>query len=194
MKKGFRITIFAIIAAVLVVGYYFYLDRKHDDAAKVEAEKIEEVDMIVNRDLETNYPVTPREVVKFYNRIVVEYYANEHSDDEITAMASQQRKLLDPELLEYNPEVDFIINVKANIEEYAARDEKIRRAKVCSSNDVTYRKVKGDDCAYVTSYYFSSEGSSPIRTFQEYCLRKDTDGRWKILTFRLTEGDPNDYQ
>ena len=193
MKKAIRVAVVAVVCASLILGYYFYLSRKSSGASAEESTEITEYDLITTRDFSVNYPLTPREVVKWYNRIIKEYYDEEHTNAEIAALVQQQRMLLDDELLDYNPYDEFLESVKDDIADHEARDQKIVTAKVCSSNDVVYATVQGDECAYVTSYYFTREGNDYARIFQEYCLRKNDDGQWKILTFRLTEGDPDDY-
>lgn len=194
MKKAVRVAVVAIICAALILGYYFYLSRTASGGASSDdSEEITNYEVITTRDFTSDYPLTPREVVKWYNRVLKEYYDNEHTDAEIAALAQQQRMLLDDELLEYNSYDAFLEGVKDDVADYEARDKKIVTAKVCSSNDIVYSTVQGDECAYVTSYYFCREGNDYSRIFQEYCLRKDDDGQWKILTFRLTEGDPDDY-
>ena len=64
---------------------------------------------------------------------------------------------------------------------------------VCSSNNVRYETVNGYECAYVTAYYCTKENVDIVQSYQEFCLRKDKDGKWKILTWRLTTGDESDY-
>jgi hypothetical protein len=59
---------------------------------------------------------------------------------------------------------------------------------------VQYKKVNGYDCAFLSTYYFIREGSSYTRTYEDFCLRKDSNGNWKILTWRLsTEDEINGY-
>ncbi len=195
MKKTIRFVIAAVVCVALIVGYYYYLSGKiaSRDATDTAGGQLTEVQTIIAKDFVGDYPKTPREVVKWYNRIIKEYYAEEHTDAEITALADQQRMLLDEELLSYNPRDEFLMQVKNDVNNYNVRDQKIISAKICSSNDVSYGTVQGYECAYVTSYYFTRTGNDYSRTFQEYCLRKDANGQWKILTFRLTTGDPEDY-
>lgn len=195
MKKAFRYVVFGIICVSLVIGYYYYLSHRFDNKTEEDSKTtVSEADSIVLKDFDNDYPATPRAVVKWYNRIITEYYAAEHSDKTIDQMITKQRALLDDELLRANPEQEFTLAVKADIEDYAARNRRIVVSKLCSSNDVTYATVNGYECAYVTSYYFTREGNDYTRTFQEYCLRKDSEGRWKILTFRLVDGDVEDYE
>lgn len=42
-----------------------------------------EVEKVITKNLEKNYPETPREVVKFYNRIITCFYDEEYTDDEL---------------------------------------------------------------------------------------------------------------
>ena len=107
-------------------------------------------------------------------------------------MADQARKLLDDELLQYNPKDTYLENLKKDIDNYKTLNKKIVQSSVSDSNDITYATVKGASCAYVNAYYFSKEGSNYSRTYQEFVLRKDSKGKWKILTFRLTEGEDNE--
>ena len=44
----------------------------------------------------------------------------------------------------------------------------------------------------MTASYFVDENKSFTRTNQTYVLRKDNDGKWKILVFYQTEGDTED--
>ena len=83
-------------------------------------------------------------------------------------------------------------NLQTDIEDYKNRDKKILQSSVSDSNDVIYKTVNGDECAYVNAYYFCQEGSDYSRTYEEFVLRKDEDGRWKILAFQLTEGDADE--
>ena len=62
------------------------------------------------------------------------------------------------------------------------------------SNDVNYQTIDGDECAYVTASYFISEGKEYDRTNQMYVLRKDENGKWKILVFYQVEGESSDAE
>ena len=95
MKNVLRWIVIGAILAALVLGYYWYLsnlDHSNDNESSKET-KVEEVDRILNKDLDAAYPETPRGVVKWYNRIITEYYAREHSDSEITGLANQTTNL-----------------------------------------------------------------------------------------------------
>lgn len=192
MKKALRIGIVSLACIALIVGYYYYLSHRDGGAASREPEQESEVDKVLNKDFDKNYPSTPREVVKWYNRIITCFYKEEYDDGQLEAMADQLQMLWDDELLEVNPKKQYMESLRADIQNYKNHDRSIEQSDVCDSNDVVYAKVNGDSCAYVKAYYFSREGSTYSRTYQEYVLRKDKKGKWKILTFHLIEGEEND--
>ena len=194
MKKVLRIGVTIVICAAIVVGYYYYLSRKNDNQASEEREQMSEVDKIISRDFKDKYPTTPREVVKWYNRIITAYYKEEYSDEELDKMADQARMLMDEELLSHNSKESYMAAVKTDIENYKNRKRQIVQSKVCDSNDIRYATVKGYSCAYVNTYYFVKEGSDYTRSYQEFVLRKDSKGNWKILTFRLIQGEAEENE
>lgn len=192
MKKAIRISLTVIFCVALVVGYYYYLSHRNDKNAAESTTELTEVDKILQQDFDEKYPSSPREVVKWYNRIIKAYYEEDYTDKQLEAMAKQARKLMDAELLSYNSEEQYIESLKQDIAQYEEANKKIVQSTVSESNDITYATVKGDSCAYVQSYYFVKEGSNYSRTYQEFVLRKDKQGEWKILTFHLTEGEKNE--
>lgn len=192
MKKVFRIGLTIVICAAIVVGYYYYLSRKSDQQSSEQGEEMTEVDKIVSRDFEDKYPTSPREVVKWYNRIITAYYREEYTEEELDKMADQVRMLMDDDLLEQNSKEAYMTRLKEDIENYKNRKRQIVQSRVCDSNDIRYATVEGSSCAYVNTYYFVKEGSDYTRSYQEFVLRKDGKGNWKILTFRLTEGETDE--
>lgn len=188
MKKKVGIAILAVVCIGLIVGlfYYFTVQKRASVEDNVE---LTEVQKLITEDLDKNYPVTPREVVKFYNRIITSYYGEEYTDDELEQLGDQARKLFDDELLENNPRDEYFTSLRADIADYKEKSKTIMNSNVCDSNDVNYQTVDGDECAYVTSSYFVNENKAYSRTYQMYVLRKDEDGNWKILVFYQIEGD-----
>ncbi len=187
MKKV-RVVVVAIVCVTLIVAYYYYLTTKGGKGAEGSTE-LTEIDKIVTRDLENNYPETPREVVKLYNRIITCYYGGEWEEEELYQLGDQARALFDEELLENNPRDKYFLALESEIAEYKEKKKEIVSSDVCSSSDVLEKTVDGDECAYVTASYFMKEGKDYSKTFQEYVLRKDEDGNWKILVFYQIEGN-----
>ncbi len=189
MKKTLRIIVSLAICAGLILGYYYYLSHRDGNIDATEQKEQTEVEKVLSKDFTNNYPRTPREVLKWYNRILTALYNEEYTDEELEEMGDQLRCLLDDELLEYNPRDTYITNLRTNVSDYQLREKTIVQTSISDSNDVTYATVNGDFCAYVNSYYFAKEASNYSRTYEEFVLRRDNNNCWKILTYRLTEGD-----
>ena len=178
MRKVLRIGIAVICMVSLVVGYYAYLSKRNSQSKAEEATEVSEVQAIINKNFKSDYPATARAVVKWYNRIITAYYSEDYTQEELEKMADQARMLMDDELLAYNQN----------------RSRTIVSATISDSKEVQYKKVNGYDCAFISVYYFIREGSSYDRTYEDFCLRKDKDGNWKILTWRLaTKDEINGY-
>lgn len=191
MKKSVARTIVAaVLILVIVGGYYIFATQKRNSVEDVV--ELTEVQKVITKDVEANYPATPREVVKYYNRILSCFYNEKYTEDELYALGDQARLLFDDELLEHNPREQYFTALKADIEDYHEKSRTITNTNVCDSNDVNYQTVDGDECAYVTASYFVNEAKSFERTYQMYVLRKDEDGNWKILVFYQIEGESSD--
>lgn len=90
-KTGIVILTIALIAAIC--GSFYVVNDKSKRANQKE-KVLTEVQRITTKDLDKNYPQTPREVVKFYNRIVKCYYGMQYSDEELDVLTDQALKLL----------------------------------------------------------------------------------------------------
>lgn len=191
MKKVLRIVIISVLCIGLIVGYYFYLS--HRDKKDVEnSTEVSAVEEVLMKDLEKDYPPTPREVVKFYNRILTCYYNEEYDREQFESLADQARALMDEELLANNPREDYLARLEIEINGYKEKGQKLANTTVDDSSDIVTKKIKGKECAFVTASYFIREGSTPSKTFEEYVLRKDDDGKWKILGYQLAEGETSE--
>lgn len=188
MKKNvIRIVVAIVLISVIVGGYYAFTISKK--ASSEESLELTEVQKVITKNLEENYPATPREVVKYYNRIISCFYNETYTEDELYALGDQARRLFDEELLANNPREQYFSALEADIENYRAKSKTIMNTNVCDSNDVKFQTIDGDECAYVTASYFVEEGKTYNRTYQMYVLRKDKEDNWKILVFYQIEGD-----
>lgn len=191
MKQKTIRVIAAVLTVVLIVGGYYYFAVYRSVSAGDNIE-LTEVQKVITKDLDANYPATPREVIKFYNRIQECFYNENYTDDELYKLGDQARLLFDEELLANNPRDEYFDALKEDIAEFQAESKTIMSSDVCDSNDVRHQTVDGDECAYVSASYFVDGGKSYSRTNQMYVLRKDEDGNWKILVFYQIEGDSSD--
>lgn len=188
MKK-IGTVIIGIVCIALVVGYYYYLSHKDTTGA----DEVTEVQKVILKILEgKSYPATPREVIKFYNRILCCYYNEEYTEDEFRQLADQALALMDQELKDNNPAEQYYMQAQAEVDSYHAKNKTINNASVCSSNEVEFATRGDREYAYVTSSYFVRDKEGFTKSNQNYVLRKDDDSHWKILAFELVEGAAGD--
>ncbi|MFV0466997.1 MAG: DUF6715 family protein [Lachnospiraceae bacterium] len=188
MKK-LKFVLIALICGTLILGYYLYLANKNNDR---EVSELTEVQNLIVKDLDKTYPPTPREVVVVYNSYLEALYNEEYTEEEYEQLVDQIRLLLDDELLEQNSRELYVATLEQEIDGYKEKEQTIRYSEVSDSTQVQYKTVDDRECAYVDASYLlnDSTGKDLTKTYQQYVLRKgESDGRWKILGFVLTEGE-----
>ena len=131
-------------------------------------------------------------MIKWYNRILKLYYDDDTSSSDLAVLVRQAQVLFDEDLLAYNPVETYEAAVRLDVSNYENHSRYIVTTDVCDTNDVIYKKINGNDMAYVVAYYFIKDGSSYNSTYQKYALRKDDNCNWKIMGFELcdSDGDP----
>ncbi|MCR4955735.1 MAG: hypothetical protein K6A30_03525 [Lachnospiraceae bacterium] len=187
MKKTVRTIIVAIVGVALIIGYYVYLTGKNNNGVENNTEELSAVQELLTTDFEEKYPATPREVIRVFNRFLNCFYNEELSENDIVNLANAQRIFLDEELLDNNPSTQYLQSMKADVQKNHEEKRTIRSASVCGSNEVIYKTVDSRKCAYVTCGYFMKVGKEFQSTTQRYVLRKDSEGKWKILVYYLIQ-------
>ena len=190
-KRGGIIVL--ILIAVLIVGAFAFIANRTPKTAE-EATEVTEQAALMNRNMETNYPSTPREVLKLYNRYMLCLYGSEGgglTDSQVYALGRKMREMYDEELLAENPEEKNLLSLSQEIAAFRNDEKVMIQANVCDSNEVEYIDVEGGSGALVETSYFVKKGTKEFsRTYQQFLLRKDKSGKWKILGFaNVNEGD-----
>ncbi|MGN0375890.1 MAG: DUF6715 family protein [Butyrivibrio sp.] len=174
------------LMAVVVVGVYYYCSRKEvDNNNKISAN--DEITEIISRDLNLNYPSTPKSVVTFYSKIIEAVYKTQHTDEELAALAGQARGLFDEELLLLNDYDTYMENLKIETEVYQKAGRYISGFEVDDGYNIKYLKFEGRSYAKINVKYYVREGKNLIYTYEKYTLREDEEGNWKILYWELTD-------
>ncbi len=187
MKKYLKTGITALLAVALIVGFYYYMMHREAKTAEDDVE-ITQLHQVLSKQLDTAYPPTPREVIKFYNRIIECAYGGDYDSEQFEKLAAQARKLMDEELLQENPIDTYKSAFLKEITSYEDDSRKILQTGVCNSDEVRFREIEGAKCAYVQATYFMKQGKSDFsKTYQSYLLRQDKDKKWKILSYHLMD-------
>lgn len=175
--------IIIVILVALVGGYYFYLSNymKNDDETIVTA-----VQEVLLKNLEDDYPPTPREVLKYYSDITKCLYNEDYTEEQLGQMADKLLALYDEELAANNPREQYIKDLKEDVDEFLQSGYSIFSYQMSKSTDVEEYTYEGRRCAKMYCIYSVQTGADYKSSKQIFILRKETEtGRWKILGFEL---------
>lgn len=182
--KYFKRILIAVILAAIIIVYYIHVGNISNQDPTDKLPKDSELYKLITRDLDGQYyPEFPRGVVDFYAQITKAYYYYDLTEAQIEALGTQAKKLFDEELVKENPDDKFFDLLKKDIEYYRTNKVKITDYSVEKSSDIDVYTFDGREYASVRALYYVSENEGTSRKFiyQDYTLRKDSDGRWKIL-------------
>lgn len=177
--------IFAVLAAMLL-GYYFYLSNHNKAVQESTAQDvITPVQNVLLRNLEADYPPTPKEVVKYYSELTQCLYNEELTDADIEKLGERAKELYDEELNENNEDGQYLLDLKADIENFNAQSIRVSSYALPASTDVDYFTEDGRECARIHCTYSIRQDSNLIYSREIFVLRQSEDGRWKILGWDL---------
>lgn len=189
-KSSIKFIIIGAVMVVLILGYYYYISniRKKpssgDDAVNISAAA-----ELTMRNLENNYPPTPKEVVKFYSDINVMLYSGEYTDEEFVGLAEQMRYLFDDELAANTPYEQYMTNLKTEIAAYREKGLRVTSYATLSATDVFYFSENGFKWARTNVAYTLRQGKDIGLSKETFVLRKDPEGHWKIYGWAVTDDE-----
>lgn len=184
-KKIGKPLIFTLTALAVIGLFYFFSRREIDNNEKIGADNV--ITMLISRDLELNYPSTPKSVVALYSDIISVLYKEDCSEDQVEALAKQARGLFDEELLQLNEYEGYMDRLEAELKLYEDADRYISGYEIEDGYNIEYIKTKDDSYARVAVKYYVREGKDIKNVYEEYTLREDEEGNWKILYWELTD-------
>ena len=160
-----KTAIIIVVLAALIGGYYFYLSNKTETPKETKVSAVQDV---ILRDLDKNYPPTPKEVVKYYSELSKCLYNEKYSTEEFEQMGDQ-----------------YLMDLNSAISDFREQDYSITTFTPSQSTDVEESVVKGRECAKLYCTYTIKSGASYSTSLEVFELRKDQAGHWKILGFQL---------
>ncbi len=184
-KNTTKITIIFVCLILMVVGYFAYLSNK-DQKRKADA-SMTAVQSVLSRNLELDYPATPKEVIKYYNEIMKCFYNEDCEDSEIDELGMKARELYDAELLAANETGSYLINLRADIKDYREHKRKITYINLSSSINVDFFEEDGYSFARIACNYTIAQDGVNNPANLVYLLRRDEEKRWKIYGWTSAE-------
>ena len=154
MFKGTKGMVILVFLVLLVLGYYFYLSNRSmpEKTEEISVETMTVSQKVLSRNLETNYPPSPREVVKYFSEITECYYNEEHTDEELRDLGLKMREIYDDDLVANQTEEMYLSLLKSDVEEYKQNNRTISSFSPSSSVDVETFTKDGYECAKPVSY------------------------------------------
>lgn len=201
MKKSKQKTTTVIVimfAIVIAVGIGFWTILEHgrnktEEEALLQSDN-KEVNALLNKDLSVNYPDTPKEVLKLYSRLQSCAYNQGLSDKELTAIIEKMRELFDEDLAATNPLDKQLEEIKKDIKSYQSAKRTISNYVVDNDSSVVERKIKDKEYATLEVSYLLKDEKGYTKTYEQFILRKDTEGKWKILGWELVKSQDEDEE
>ena len=187
MRRGTKtLTVFAVMVIAAFALYYYLVNKVERSEPEVETTVVQDV---LLRNLETNYPATVREVIKYYNEIISCYYNEAPTEEELAALSEKAMELYDAELADYQSEEMYLQELKKEIAGYDSNDVVLSHTALSSSTAVEYYTHNGRECAQIRCIYTMRQKVN-LKTIRElYVLRKDDSGRWKILGWTTSDDE-----
>lgn len=186
MKRSGVISIIVtcVILVAVIGGFAFYLTHKSQTRAEEEVESTQ-VQKVLQKDLEKNYPPTPKEVVKYFAEITRCFYNEEYSEDDLDKMAAKIQELYDAELVANKSQEDYLQDLRSEIADMKEQKSTIYSYELSASTDVYYFTEQDYECARLYCLFNVKQGSSTVASMEQFVLRKDEAGHWKILGWDL---------
>jgi hypothetical protein len=179
------------IVIILMMGvlaiFYFLINR---DTVTTEEKEVTQIEEVLLRDLDTNYPPTPKEVVKYYSELSQCFYLEEApTDEQLFDLGMKALELYDNELASTLEEETYIDQLKNDVLEMKKSGTTISSFSTSSSTDVEYFTENGFECAGLLCTYTMQTGGEFSYTQQTFILRKDTEGHWKIYGWQTVASE-----
>ena len=189
MKKaqGTKGLIIVIILILLVVGYYYYLANR--PVEETEEVTISEAQDLLLRDLDRNYPPSPKEVLKYFFEITTCLYNEKLSEEDVNALALKVQELFDDELIANNPQEEYLTELKSEIASFQTSNSQILNYSTSSSVDVDYFEEDGCSFARIYGTYYLQVQKNLKSLEEVFLLRKDEEGHWKLYGWQPIENN-----
>lgn len=176
--------------AALVVGYYYYLSNRNvpqPEEVVPEDEVLTVTQRTLLRNLDTNYPPTPREVIKYFSEITQCFYNEENTEEEIEKLGLKIRELYDSELVANQAQEEYLTALKEDVEDFKQQGRKIASFTLSASVDVEPFSENGYEWARLYCIYGVEQGGLLYNSNIVFILRKDEQGHYKIYGWQLAE-------
>ena len=178
---------FLFLAVCCVLLAYYLMNLKAEKSKPEDYVKLTKVQEVLSRNLETNYPQTPKEVVKYYSEITKCFYNETYTEEELQELAMKAMELYDHDLAANKSQEDYLTDLKSEILIFKEGGNSISSYSTSSSTDVYYFTEDGFDFARLYCTYNIRMGTVMQPIEEVFLLRMDLEGHWKIYGWDAAE-------
>ncbi len=193
--KGKTKTIFGILAVVVIavaIMVLFVFKNKEGEAIDEPEIDVSQVASLVLKDIEKNYPPTPKEVLKYYSEITCCFYNDNLTQEELEQLADRSYELYDDELKANMSLEEYKTNLEEDILEFKAQNIVVSGYSVSAAADVERFTKDNYEWSRLYATYRLRQGTEYLYSNEVFLLRKDEEGHWKIYGFELDQSTPSD--
>ncbi len=177
-----RILLLMIVAVAFVIIFYRLVNRPK----QIEEGQLSTIQTTLQRDLDFNYPPSPREVLRYYAELSQCLYAEDVTDKDIEDIGMKMRELFDDELKSTQTAKDYLNSLKVDVATFRDENRKIINFSTSSSTDVEYSDTEYGDLASLYCMFTMQKGNQNYSDNEKFLMRRDERGHWKILGWEAT--------
>ena len=150
-------------------GLVLMIPRKGAEVARISAKSLRDV-LEVRRSLE---------------ELAIELAIERMADEDLEELAEQIQLLYDEELIANKSQEDYMQDLRSEIVSMKENKYTIVGYEVSPSTDVEFFTEKEDSCARLYCNFYVKQGAGNVPSLEQFVLRKDGEGHWKILGWDL---------
>ncbi len=84
---------------------------------------------------------------------------------------------------------EYVEDLKAEVADYKKKKKTIASYQVSKNSEIIYQEMDAENYATMSGYYrVKTKKSNPVTVCEEFLLRKDKEGYWRILGWELSNG------
>lgn len=184
MKKYVKTILIMMVVAVACLAVYYKIANNLDTKTESQAANKTEIEVLLETDLNNDYPATPWATVNLFSKLSKCLYDQTYTDAQFEQMIEVFRGLMDEELLANNPNSEYEVNLQEEIEQYKGEKKHIMHYLLANRESVTTKTVDGVQYATVQVAYTVKNNTTVQKVVEEFLLREDSSQRWKVLGWR----------
>lgn len=180
-----------VVVAAAIIVLFLFQNKKGEEIEEPEID-VSQVASLLLKDIDKNYPPTPKEVLKYYSEITCCFYNDDLTQEQLESLADKSYELYDEELKSNMPLEQYKKDLEEDILSFKSQNIVVSGYSVSAAADVERYTQDGFDWSKLYATYRLRQGTEYLYTNEVFLLRKDDKGHWKIYGFELESNTTDD--